>query len=60
MTNLLLNNFIYRREAKLSSDELLTMFDECDSDKSGSLSWSEFRMALSRKGFGLEFIEVLV
>ncbi len=50
---------INRSDEMLSTNELLSIFDECDIDHSGTLTWSEFRKALSDKGFGLEFTEVL-
>lgn len=36
----------------------MKVFDECDVDHSGTISWSEFKKYLGEKGFGLEFIEV--
>lgn len=48
-----------RRSTALSDGELLAMFDEADTDRSGALSWSEFKQALLARGIGREFIEVL-
>lgn len=50
----------YSRDKALSDDELLQVFDECDVDHSGTISWNEFKQFLGERGFGLEFIEVCI
>ena len=49
---------VRRSDHVLSDEQLLALFDEADTDRSGALSWPQFKEALVRRGFGVEFTRV--